>query len=67
VLADVGERYDLPVLSPIPKSVRFAEAPAVGRSILATARGSKGAGAYRQVATSMLRSWGERPRKRVSR
>jgi chromosome partitioning protein len=27
VLADVGERYDLPVLSPIPKSVRFAEAP----------------------------------------
>jgi chromosome partitioning protein len=67
VLADVGERYDLPVLSPIPKSVRFAEAPAVGRSILATARGSKGAAAYRQVATSMLRSWGERPRKRVSR
>ena len=67
VLADVGERYDLPVLSPIPKSVRFAEAPAVGRSILATARGSKGAAAYRQVATSMLCSWGERPRKRVSR
>jgi len=31
VLADVGERYGLPVLSPpIPKTVRFAEAPAVG-------------------------------------
>ena len=31
--------YDLPVLDPpIPKTVRFAEAPAVGRSILATSR-----------------------------
>jgi chromosome partitioning protein len=55
VLADVGERYDLPVLEPpIPKTVRFAEAPAVGRSILATARSSKGAQAYRDVATSLL-------------
>jgi len=55
VLADVGERYDVPVLEPpIPKTVRFAEAPAVGRSILATARTSKGAQAYRDVATSLL-------------
>ncbi len=55
VLADVGERYDLPVLSPpIPKTVRFAEAPAVGRSILSTARSSKGATAYREVAGSLL-------------
>jgi chromosome partitioning protein len=55
VLADVGERYDLPVLSPpIPKTVRFAEAPAVGRSILSTARSSKGAQAYRDVAASLL-------------
>jgi chromosome partitioning protein len=55
VLADVGERYDLPVLSPpIPKTVRFAEAPAVGRSILATARSSKGAQAYREIAESLL-------------
>ena len=55
VLADVGERYDLPVLEPpIPKTVRFAEAPAVGRSILATARTSKGAQAYRGVATALL-------------
>lgn len=54
VLADVGERYDLPVLSPpIPKTVRFAEAPAVGRSILATSRTSKGAKAYREVATAL--------------
>lgn len=55
VLADVGQRYDLPVLEPpIPKTVRFAEAPAVGRSILATARSSKGAQAYREVATALL-------------
>ena len=55
VLADVGERYDLPVLTPpIPKTVRFAEAPAVGRSILTTARSSKGAQAYRDVATALL-------------
>ncbi|MEO7198511.1 MAG: ParA family protein [Solirubrobacterales bacterium] len=55
VLADVGERYGLPVLGPpIPKTVRFAEAPAVGRSILATSRTSKGAMAYREVAKSLL-------------
>ena len=53
MLEDVGSRYDLPVLMPpIPKTVRFAEAPAVGRSILSTARTSKGATAYREVAAS---------------
>jgi chromosome partitioning protein len=57
VLDDVGGRYGIPVLSPpIPKTVRFAEAPAVGRSILATARSSKGAQAYREVAESLLPS-----------
>ncbi|GGL30877.1 ParA family protein [Phycicoccus endophyticus] len=55
VLEDVGERYGVPVLSPpIPRTVRFAEAPAVGRSILATSRSSKGARAYREVAAGML-------------
>jgi chromosome partitioning protein len=55
VLADVGPRYNLPVLSPpIPKTVRFAEAPALGRSILATSRSSRGAQAYRDVAQSLL-------------
>ncbi len=55
VLADVGERYDLPVLAPpIPRTIRFAEAPAIGRSILATARASKGATAYREVAQALL-------------
>ncbi len=55
VLTDVGERYGLPVLMPpIPRTVRFAEAPAVGRSILATSSGSKGAQAYREVAAGLL-------------
>ena len=50
-----GQRYGLPVLSPpIPKSVRFAEAPAVGRSVLTTSRSSKGAQAYRDVAAALL-------------
>ncbi|HON75788.1 MAG TPA: ParA family protein, partial [Dermatophilaceae bacterium] len=50
VLADVGERYAVPVLPPIPRSVRFAEAPALGRTVLTTASRSKGAAAYREVA-----------------
>jgi chromosome partitioning protein len=55
VLADVSTRYDLRVIEPpIAKSVRFAEAPAAGRSILATAGSSKGALAYREVARRML-------------
>ena len=51
VLADVAERYSLPVLEPaIAKSVRFAEAPAAGRSILVTAGRTPGAVAYRALA-----------------
>lgn len=62
VLTDVGERYGIPVLDPpIPRTVRFAEAPAVGRSILATARGSKGAKAYREVAAALAaKLWARR-------
>jgi chromosome partitioning protein len=67
VLDDVGERYGVPVLSPpIPKSVRFAEAPATGRSILATAKGSKGADAYREVASGLLREWNLGPGRRAA-
>ncbi len=60
VLADVGERYGLPVVEPpIPKTIRFAEAPAVGRSILMTSKSSKGARAYRAAAASLAaRIWG---------
>jgi chromosome partitioning protein len=57
VLEDVGERYGVPVLSPpIPRTIRFAEAPAVGRSILSTGRNTKGAKAYREVAKGILAS-----------
>jgi len=55
VLETISETYDLAVIEPpIPKSIRFAEAPAAGRSILSTATGNKGAEAYRQVAANLL-------------
>ncbi len=57
VLADLGERFELPVLTPIPRSVRFAEAPGVGGSILRTSPRSAGARAYLDVADALLRSW----------
>ncbi|HVX20655.1 MAG TPA: ParA family protein [Acidimicrobiales bacterium] len=51
VLEEVGDRYGLTVLDPpVPKSVRFAEAPARGRSILQHAPTSAGAAAYRALA-----------------
>jgi chromosome partitioning protein len=51
VLADVAEVHGLEVLQPpIPKSVRVAEAPGRGRSVLAHARTSKPAEAYRELA-----------------
>ena len=55
VLERIGDDYGVTVLSPpIPRSVRFAEAPAVGRTVLRTARASKGAAAYRNVARQLL-------------
>jgi chromosome partitioning protein len=55
VLADVSGRYGLAVLEPaIPKSVRFAEAPAAGRSVLATAPRTRGAEAYRALAEGLF-------------
>jgi chromosome partitioning protein len=55
VLENISETYDLAVIEPpIPKSIRFAEAPAAGRSILTTARTNKGADAYRAVAANLL-------------
>lgn len=51
VIADIEERYQLPVLEPpIAKSIRFAEAPAAGRSVLATASRTRGAENYRNLA-----------------
>jgi chromosome partitioning protein len=56
VLDTISETYDLEVIEPpIPKSIRFAEAPAAGRSILSTARTNKGSVAYREVAANLLK------------
>lgn len=55
VLETISDTYDLDVIEPpIPKSIRFAEAPAAGRSILATARKTRGADAYRDVAVNLI-------------
>ena len=54
VLKDLGPRYKVEVLAPITRSIRFAEAPAVGRSILATSPKSKGAVEYRALAKVVL-------------
>src|SRR3954464_4439853 len=44
VLENISQTYELAVTEPpIPKSIRFAEAPAAGRSILGTSRRHRGA------------------------
>jgi chromosome partitioning protein len=54
VLAEVEERYGLPLFEPaVPKSVRFAEAPELGRSVLQHAPTSPGAVAYRILSGSV--------------
>lgn len=59
VLADVSDRYDLPVLSPpIPRTVRFAEASASGASVM-SGRKSKGAQAYRELAENLIAHWAD--------
>ncbi|WKN47518.1 ParA family protein [Nocardioides sp. Arc9.136] len=56
VLETIAGTYSLDVVEPpIPKTIKFAEAPAAGRSILATSRTSKGAQAYREVAANLVR------------
>ncbi|MEQ8717654.1 MAG: AAA family ATPase [Acidimicrobiales bacterium] len=55
VLARVREDHGLSVIGPpVPKSVRAAEAPGVGRSVLGHASSSKPAAAYREVAAALL-------------
>ena len=52
VLADVGNRYGVPMLEPpVRKSIRFAEATQAGRSIVSFAPSHPGAEAYRELAT----------------
>jgi chromosome partitioning protein len=56
VLEEMRSRHGLEVLgTPIPKSIRFAESPALGMSILEHAPHSAGADAYRQLADEILR------------
>ena len=55
ILGEVGERYGLRVFEPaVPKSVRFAEGPELGRSVLQHAPSSAGAAAYRSLATQVF-------------
>jgi chromosome partitioning protein len=57
VLETIAETYDIDVLEPpIPRSIRFAEAPAAGRSIFRTARTTRGAHAYRELAEKLVAS-----------
>jgi chromosome partitioning protein len=64
VLETISETYDLDVIEPpIPKTIKFAEAPAAGRSILATSRSSKGARAYREAAENLV-ARSQRPKAR---
>jgi chromosome partitioning protein len=54
VLAEVEERYGLPMFEPpVPKSVRFAEAPALGMSVLHHAPTCPGSLAYRTLSESV--------------
>jgi chromosome partitioning protein len=63
VLQAIRDTYELPIVTPpIPKTIKFAEAPAIGRSVLSTARTHKGAEAYRQVAAGMVAA--KQPRKK---
>lgn len=54
VVAQVRDDYDIEVIEPfVPKSVKVAEAPALGRSILSHAPSSKSATAYREIAEKL--------------
>jgi chromosome partitioning protein len=53
VLESVGERSGVRVLEPIPKSIRFAEAPGAGGSILRYAGSHPGAEAYRRLSKEL--------------
>lgn len=55
VLEAVAVRYAIPIFAPpIRKSIRFAEAPARGRSLLRLAPAHPGSQAYREIAKTLL-------------
>ena len=54
VLETISETYDIAVIEPpIPRSIRFAEAPAAGASIFRSAGSTRGAEAYRELAENL--------------
>jgi len=54
VLETIASTYEIDVIEPaVPRSIRFAEAPAAGSSIFVTAGSSRGAAAYRALADSL--------------
>jgi len=54
VLAELPEQYGLEILPPpIPKTVRIAEAPELGKTVLEYAPGSHAAQAYRDLAATI--------------
>ena len=54
VLADLPNTYGVHVLPAIARSIRFAEAPAAGQTVLVTAPTSVGARNYRELAQALL-------------
>ena len=55
VIDEVRKRYSLDVIDPpVPKSIRVAEAPGRGKSVLTHAPSSKAAEAYRQLAKAIF-------------
>ncbi len=54
ILASVGREYGVPILDAVPKSIRFAEAPASGVSILGFSPSHRGAEAYRSLARTLI-------------
>jgi len=55
VLRDLLARYELPLIgAPVRKSIRFAEAPTDGQSLLRTGHDVPGAAAYRIIARVLL-------------
>ncbi|MEO6627450.1 MAG: AAA family ATPase [Aquihabitans sp.] len=64
VVEQVRSTYDIEVLEPyVPKSVKVAEAPAHGRSILTHAPRSRSAEAYREIAAQLLAPKGKKTRR----
>jgi chromosome partitioning protein len=54
ILDGLAELYGVPVLAPIPKSIRFAEAPGAGVSILGFSPSHPGSEAYRSLAEALI-------------